>query len=136
MNPTSADTSSVAQIPSVAWPQDFFGNPGKLLRAVSDPARWIVLRELADGRPRSLVDLAGKAGRTPNQMGKHLAALRKVGVVTLVPSPDGDGRKQCHAMPDRFIRTDAEGRLMLDLGVCVLRFGDEVRVRESWTGKD
>ena len=136
MNATGSEAVPNTSNPSDAWPKEFFGDPSKLMRVLGDRARWIALRELAYGKPRSLVELAGKAGRTPNQMGKHLAALRKADVAAPVPAPDGDGRKQCHAMPDRFIRSDADGRLTLDFGVSALRFGDEVRTRESWTAKD
>ena len=136
MNTDSSGAVPNAASPSDTGPKEFFDDPSRLMRVLGDPARWIALRELAGGRPRSLVELAGKAGRTPNQMGKHLAVLRKLGIVTLVPSPDGDGRKMSHRVPDRFIRTDVEGRLMLDLGVCVLRFGDDVRADDWPDGKD
>ena len=134
MNPDSSEAVISASSPSDTGPREFFDDPSKLMRVLGDPARWIALRELAFGSPRSLTELAGKAGRTPNQMGKHLAALRKAGVVARVPSPDGDGRKMSHRVPDRFIRTDVEGRLMLDFGVCVLRFGDGAVL--STSGKD
>ena len=113
-----------------------FTDPSKLLPVVGDPARWAALRELVYGRPLSLTELARKVGRTPNQMGKHMAALQKLGIVKPVPSQDGDGRKQCFVLPESFRRTDAEGRLMLDFGVCVLRFGDDVRENISPTAKD
>ncbi len=136
MNSELSNPVSPAASTSAVGATDFFANPGKVLQAASDPARWVVLRELAGGRPLSLQELAAKARRTPNQMGKHLAVLRAAGLVQAVPSPDGDGRKQCHAVPETFRRTDAEGWLMLDFGVCLLRFGDEVREIVSPTAKD
>lgn len=79
-------------------------------------------------------DLATKAGRTPNQMGKHLTVLRKAGVVELMASPDGDGRKQVHRVPEIFRRVDEAGRVTLDFGVCVLRFDAGVVI--ALGGKD
>ena len=113
-----------------------FTDPSKLLPAVGDPARWIVLRELAYGPPLALTELARLAQRTPNQMGKHMAVLKKLGVVWSAAPPDGDRRKQAFVLRESFRRTDAEGRLMLDFGCCLLRFGDDVRERVSWTAKD
>ncbi len=136
MNFQVSNTVAASSATPAVGATDFFANPGKVLQAAGDPARWAVLRELAYGKPLSLQELAAKARRTPNQMGKHLAVLRAAGLVQAVPSPDGDGRKQCHAVPETFRRTDAEGRLMLDFGVCLLRFGDEVREIVSPTAKD
>ena len=136
MNPELSN----AAIPSANSPAQVlngpFIDPTRLLPVLGDPARWAALRELVYGRPLSLTELARKAGRKPNQMGKHMAVLQKLGVVMLVASPDGDGRKQTYALPETFRRTDAEGRLMLDFGVCLLRFGDDVRERVSLTAKD
>lgn len=136
MNSDSINT--IPASPNISTPArpGFSANPSRLLLAAADPARWLVLRELVRGRALSLQELAAVAGRTPNQMGKHLAVLRAAGLVQAVPSPDGDGRKQCHAVPEGFRRTDAEGRLMLDFGVCLLRFGDDVRETVSPTAKD
>ena len=136
MNPDSNNTGLSSTTTSAGTVSDFSANPSKLLLAIGDPARWVVLRELAADRPLALRELADKARRTPNQIGKHLAVLRAAGLVQAVPSPDGDGRKQCHAVPESFRRTDADGRLMLDFGVCVLRFGDDVREKIPPTAKD
>jgi len=53
---------------------------------------------------------------------KHLRVLRDAGALVVVAAPDGDGRKQHHAVPERFRRTDDAGRPVIDYGVCVLRF--------------
>lgn len=106
--------------PSV--PQDLFNDPTSFLRAVSDPARWTALRELASGRSRSVQELAAMAGRSADLMSKHMKVLREADAVAAVVSPDGDGRKQHYAVPERFRRTDGAGRAVLDYSVCVLRF--------------
>jgi DNA-binding transcriptional ArsR family regulator len=126
MNDHPAESNSNPTNAPSGLAQDFFANPSKLLSVLADPARWVVLRELAGGQSLTVRELAAKAGRTPNQMGKHLTVLRKAGVVELMASPDGDGRKQVHRVPEIFRRVDEAGRVTLDLGVCVLRFDDGV----------
>ena len=134
MNDRTSDTNSNPPNAPAGLPQAFFDNPSKLLSVVADPARWVVLRELAGGQSLTVRELAVKAGRTPNQMSKHMAVLRKAGVVELVAPPDGDGRKQVHRVPEVFRRVDGEGRVTLDFGVCVLRFGKGAVIAVS--GKD
>ena len=102
--------------------QDFFAKPTKFLQAVSDPMRWAVLRQLAPGQSKSVVELANALGRYPDTMSRHLTVLRSVGAIIAVPSPDGDTRKQHQSVPERFRRTDEAGKPMIDYGVCVLRF--------------
>jgi DNA-binding MarR family transcriptional regulator len=136
MNSDAINTFSASADSSTAAVPDFSANPSKLLLAVGEPTRWVVMRELLRGKPLTVRELSARAGRKANQMGKHMAVLSKLGIVTPVPSPDGDGRKQCYAVPENFRRADAEGRLMLDFGVCLLRFGDDVRETVSLTAKD
>jgi DNA-binding transcriptional ArsR family regulator len=107
---------------AVPVPQDFSHKPWDFLWAVSDPARWTALRELAGGKSLSVLELAAIAQRTPDLMSKHLKILRVAGAVIVVPAPDGDGRKSHYAVPERFRRTEESGRAVIDYGVCVLRF--------------
>ena len=102
--------------------QDFFANPTDFIWAVSEPARWAALRELASGKSLSVLELAAVARRSPDLMSKHLKSLREAGAVIVVAAPDGDGRKSHYAVPERFRRTDEAGKPMLDYGVCALRF--------------
>lgn len=119
------------QRPEVNWPfptvpaalaQTCFVNPTKLLQAVSDPSRWKVLKALASGNSLTVLDLAGEACRSHNQMSKHLRVLREAGALVIVDSPDGDGRKAHHSVPQKFRRVDESGKPVIDYGVCVLRF--------------
>ena len=112
---------TVAAVPNAAQ-HDFFTNPSKLLLAVGDPLRWQVMRELAAAPSLSVLELSAKLGRTPDLVSKHLRVLRDANAVVVVPAPDGDGRKQHHAVPDRFRRTDDAGKPVIDYGVCVMRF--------------
>ena len=103
-------------------PQDFFAKPSKLLTAVADPLRWSVMRELAAAPSLSVQELGAKLGRSTDLMSKHLRVLRDAGALVVVAAPDGDGRKQHHAVPERFRRVDDAGKPVIDYGVCVLRF--------------
>ncbi len=103
-------------------PQDFFANASDFLWAMGDPVRWLVLRELAAGPSRSVLELAAAAKRSPDLLSKHLKNLRAAGAVIVVNAPDGDGRKSHYAVPERFRRVDEWGKPMIDYGVCVLRF--------------
>ena len=107
---------------AVSVPQDFFGNPADFLWALSDPTRWLVLRELAVGKSLSVLELSVVAQRSPDLMSKHLKILREAGAVAVVAAPDGDGRKSHYVVPERFRRPDESGKPMIDYGVCVLRF--------------
>ncbi len=93
-----------------------------LLRALSSPVRWQVLRILATEGPQSVNDLAARTDRAQHSMSKHLQVLRAVGAVVMVPGTDGDGRKLFHAVPPGCLRAGANGR-ELDYGGCVLRLG-------------
>ncbi len=66
-------------------------------------------------------ELAARRGRDANLVSKHLRVLREADAVSVLPSPDGDGRKQCYAIPPAVRRLDEAGRPMLDYGVCALR---------------
>jgi DNA-binding transcriptional ArsR family regulator len=116
-----SETNSSPAAP-FAVPPDFFGNPTDFLWALSDPARWPVLRALADGKSLSVLELSAIAGRSPDLMSKHLKILREAGAVVVVPAPDGDARKVHYAVPEKFRRADESGKPMLDYGVCALRF--------------
>jgi DNA-binding transcriptional ArsR family regulator len=121
---TSASASLAAATSALGMPADVpnvFANPCLLLKAVSDPVRWNILRELISSAPLSVQELAVRVGGKPSQMSKHLALLRAAGALTVVSAPDGDGRKAHHAVPENCRRTEA-GRPVIDYGVCVLRF--------------
>jgi DNA-binding transcriptional ArsR family regulator len=107
---------------AVSIPQDFFNQPSRFLRALSDPVRWTVLRELASGKSFSVLELSALVKRSPDLTSKHLKTLREAGAVIVVVAPDGDGRKSHYTVPEKFRRTDESGKPMIDYGVCALRF--------------
>jgi DNA-binding transcriptional ArsR family regulator len=121
-DPASPQTVT-ASVPGATSFPNFASNPVRLLQALADPIRHAVLRELAAGRSRSVQELAGVLKRDPDLVSKHLRVLRDAGAVVVVPAPDGDGRKQHHAVPEAYRRVEPAGGPVIDYGVCVLRFG-------------
>jgi DNA-binding transcriptional ArsR family regulator len=114
---------AISQPPAAtAVAQDFFHRPLEFLRALSDPVRWAVLRELAGGKSFSVLELSALVKRSPDLTSKHLKTLREAGAVIVVPAPDGDGRKSHYIVPENFRRPDESGKAMIDYGVCALRF--------------
>ena len=79
-----------------------------LTKALGDPLRWAILRELAAGEPLMVVEIAKKVGTL---VSKHLAILRKLGLAAV--------KQRLYLMPPQFI-SDPKKRV-LDLGYCVLR---------------
>jgi DNA-binding transcriptional ArsR family regulator len=93
-----------------------------VLFAISDPARYSLLRALADTGPQSVNTLAAKLARPADGISKHLRVLRDARLVRAVTPPDTDGRKQYHEIPALFRSRDAAGKVLLDFGSIVLRF--------------
>jgi DNA-binding transcriptional ArsR family regulator len=99
-----------------------FLKPVLLLQAIADPVRYGALRELAAGAYLSPTELAPKLGVKVDSMSKHMRVLRDRGAVQLVRPENSDGRAQYYQIPQRFRATTDTGRLLLDYGVCVVRF--------------
>jgi DNA-binding transcriptional ArsR family regulator len=97
-------------------------HPMTVLGAVSDGARYLLLKEMAGGEPVSVNDLAARLKRSPDLISKHLRVLREARLIMAVAPPDGDGRKQFHQVPAPFRTKDASGAIFLDFGSVLLRF--------------
>ena len=83
-----------------------------LAGALGNPTRWKMLKELSLGEPRTVGELATAAGCNYDNAGRHLAVLRKAGLVA-----QGRGRLyqiQKHHLP-------APGERIVDFGHCLLR---------------
>ena len=76
-------------------------------------ARWRILRELAKGIPLPMKELCARVGQGSDSVSKHMALMRKAGVVERVYST-------CYALTAA-VRAAPDG-LSLDLGPCVLKF--------------
>ena len=88
-----------------------------LLEAVGDGLRWEILRELRSGEPRMVVEIAKTLGKPPTLISKHLARLRKAGVVET-------GRAGLYTIPRRFLPSPGDG--VVDFGHCVLRLNPAI----------
>jgi len=92
-----------------------------VLRAVGDPVRHALLCVLADGKPRSVNELADRAHRSADGISKHLRVLRDARLIRVVTRPGSDGRKQFHELPAVFRARDSAGKSVLDFGTILVR---------------
>lgn len=104
-----------SSLPEVAGARGSAGAPAlpfvPLAKALGDPLRWAILRELAAGESLMVVEIAGRIGRPAPLISKHLRVLRLAGLVTI--------KQRLHSVPRRLI--PEPGRRELDLGHCLLR---------------
>jgi DNA-binding transcriptional ArsR family regulator len=89
--PTPAPDAVEASEP-VAQTQLTLTHPNTI-RALSHPARVLVLNELFSGRSATATELAGLAGVTPSAMSYHLRALSRIGLIERAEA-SGDGRER------------------------------------------
>lgn len=80
-------------------------------QALGDPVRWAILRELAAGESRMVVEIARAIGKPATLVSKHLGVLRKAGVVAI--------KQRLHFIPRAFL--PEPGKRIVDLGHCLLR---------------
>jgi DNA-binding transcriptional ArsR family regulator len=88
MSTSDADDGGVTGAPT----QLTLSHPNTI-RALSHPARVLVLNELYSGRSATATELAGLAGVTPSAMSYHLRALSRIGLVKRAEA-SGDGRER------------------------------------------
>jgi predicted transcriptional regulator len=91
----------------------------KVFYALGSAVRWKILRLLAE-RPHSVNELAAQTDRAQHSVSKHLQVMREAGLVVMVATNDGDGRKLFHALPPEQLRKTAAG-WELDFGEAVVR---------------
>ena len=89
--PTPSPDADDAGVPA-AQTQLTLTHPNTI-RALSHPARVLVLNELFSGRSATATELAGLAGVTPSAMSYHLRALSRIGLVKRAEA-SGDGRER------------------------------------------
>lgn len=89
--PTPAPEKDDAGVP--AAPTQLTLTHPNTIRALSHPARVLVLNELYSGRSATATELAGLAGVTPSAMSYHLRALSRIGLVERADA-SGDGRER------------------------------------------
>ena len=99
------------------------GSPLVVLDAITDPMRYAVLRELADGSYPPVISLAKKLGCHPDQMGRHLQRMKKAGLLIRVnPGDEADQRAKYYQIPAAFRSSQPDGTQVLDFGCVMLRF--------------
>jgi len=74
--------------------------------------RWKILRELSLGEPRTIAEVAAVAGCGYDNASKHLAVMRRAGMVVL-------GRGHLYQIPRQYLPTP--GQRVVDYGHCLLR---------------
>ena len=104
MNTPSATASTLP--PELHPPLD------KLIAALAAPVRWGILGELTAGEPLMVKELAERLNCTPTLISKHIAVLRRLGLVRV-------GRAGVYFIPPQFVRSTAERHV--DFGHCLLR---------------
>ncbi len=88
----------------------------QLALGLGHPLRWRLLAELSAGEPRMVVELARHFRLPPTTVSKHLAAMRRAGVVTVT--------RRLYTIPAYF--RPVPGERIVDFGRCVLRLGEPV----------
>ena len=83
-----------------------------LAGALGNSTRWKMLKELSIGEPRMVAELATVAGCNYDNAGRHLAVLRKAGLVVR-------GRGRLYQMAKQYLPTP--GQPVVDFGHCLLR---------------
>jgi DNA-binding transcriptional ArsR family regulator len=109
-----SDPQNGPSIPSATIPLD------QILAAISNPARWYLLRELASGDQLMVTELAERIGLAPDSTSKHLVPLRNAGIVL-------QGRNRLYAIAPQFLADKAER--VLDFGYCLLRMNVGLRAQ-------
>src|ERR1035437_3660574 len=104
MNSTTETTKSATVTP--------FPDLELLAGALGNSTRWRMLKELSVGEPRTVGELASVAGCNYDNAGRHLAVLRKAGLVA-------QGRGRLYQIPKQYL--SAPGERVVDFGHCLLR---------------
>jgi DNA-binding transcriptional ArsR family regulator len=97
-------------------PKTAIGTPlpdlGRLVSALGHTTRWKMLKELSAGEPRTIDEMAKVAGCNYDNASKHLAMLRRAGLVV-------QGRGRLYQVPKQYLPTP--GQPIVDFGHCLLR---------------
>jgi DNA-binding transcriptional ArsR family regulator len=83
-----------------------------LASALGHTTRWKMLKELSAGEPRTIDEMAKVAGCSYDNASKHLAMLRRAGLVV-------QGRGRLYQVPKQYLPTP--GQPVVDFGHCLLR---------------
>ncbi|MBI3882534.1 MAG: helix-turn-helix transcriptional regulator [Verrucomicrobia bacterium] len=84
----------------------------QVMLLLSDPARWLLMRELSRDQMLPVGELGRRIGHSPSNTSKHLLVLRRLGVVSV-----SYGRM--YVLMPAF--RPAPGTATIDFGHCVVR---------------
>ena len=84
----------------------------RLVSALGHTTRWKMLKELSAGEPRTIDEMAKVAGCSYDNASKHLAMLRRAGLMVR-------GRGRLYQVPKQYLPTP--GQPVVDFGHCLLR---------------
>jgi DNA-binding transcriptional ArsR family regulator len=84
----------------------------QVIAAIGTPVRWGILGELSAGEPLMVVEIAERLKCSPTLVSKHMAVLRKAGMVS-------SNRAGQYRIPPHFVMNPAERHV--DFGHCLLR---------------
>ena len=82
------------------------------LPALASPVRWEILKHLSAGEPLPVMEIAQLIGRSTALTSKHLAVLRRAGLVVT-------GRGHLYTIPKGY--QPVPGQPVVDYGHCLLR---------------
>jgi hypothetical protein len=91
--------------------------PVQVCFALGNQDRWRMVEILSDGQPRAVADLARALGRKFNGVSKHVAILRRAGIVAICHPEGANRRMSWHEIPAAFRATPG----VLDFGCCTVR---------------
>jgi predicted transcriptional regulator len=104
MNDTSETSKTATVNPLPDWE--------RLVTVIGHKRRWKIMKELSAGEPRTIAELAAVAGCGYDNASKHLALMRRAGLVVL-------GRGHLYQIPKQYLPTP--GQPVVDFGHCLLR---------------
>jgi len=88
-----------------------------MLKALADPTRWRIVRELLIA-PRTVGDVVARLKVSQYNVSKHLRILREAGIV----ETRRNGKHVHCSVAEDFRRRLTRNQTVLDLGCCTFRF--------------
>ena len=105
-------TMNITQTPSTTTGTTPLVPFGPMTTALGHPIRWRIMAELSDGEPLMVTEIAKRIGLNADMTSKHLATLRKAGMVV-------SGQARLYRIPKQYL--PVPGQRVVDYGYCLLR---------------
>ena len=88
-----------------------------MLKALADPTRWRIVRELL-AAPRTVGEVVDRLDVSQYNISKHVRILREAGIV----ATEREGKHVRCSVAEDFRRRLTRNQKVLDLGCCTFRF--------------